>query len=71
MPIVRSSFTPHGQNFKTPKIDFCGVITSVLYLSLYYMYCQIVVRPAVLASLSNERTAYCDQIEFVDWVKGN
>ena len=35
-------------------------------LSLYYVYCQIVVRPAVLAPLSNKRTAYCDQIEFVD-----
>ena len=35
MPIVRSSFTPHGQNFKIPKIDFCDVITSVLY-SVYF-----------------------------------
>ena len=30
MPIVRSSFTPHSENFKIPKIDFCDVITSVL-----------------------------------------
>ena len=29
MPIVRGSFTPHGQNFKIPKIDFCDVIISV------------------------------------------
>ena len=35
MPIVRSSFTPHGQNFKIPKIDFCDVITSVLYTRLH------------------------------------
>ena len=31
MPTVRSSFTPNGQNFEIPKIDFCDVITSVLY----------------------------------------
>ena len=31
IPIARSSFTPHGQNVKIPKIDFCDVITSVLY----------------------------------------
>ena len=31
MPNVWSSFTPHVQNFKIPKIDFCDVITSVLY----------------------------------------
>ena len=31
MPTVRSSFTPNGQNFEIPKIDFCDVITSELY----------------------------------------
>ena len=30
MPIVHSSFTPHGQNFKISKKDFSDVITSVL-----------------------------------------
>ena len=35
MTTVRSSFTPHGQNFKIPKIDFCDVITSALY---YYIF---------------------------------
>ena len=35
MPIVRSSFSPHGQNFEIPKIDFRDVITSVLYMFMY------------------------------------
>ena len=45
---------------------YCQIVVRPTVLSLYYMYCQIVVRPTVLASLSNKRTAYCDQIEFVD-----
>ena len=32
MPTVRRSFTSNGQNFEIPKIDFCDVITSVLYI---------------------------------------
>ena len=42
MPTVRSSFTPHGQNFKILKIDFCDVITSVLYWGRLYIQEKII-----------------------------
>ena len=42
MPTVQSSFTPHGQNFKIPKIDFCDVITSVLYWGRLYIQEKII-----------------------------
>ena len=44
MPIVRSSLPPHGQNLKIPKIDFCDVITSVLYCILSFGLAQFLVR---------------------------
>ena len=39
MPTVRSSFTPNGQNFEIPKLDFCDLITSVLYTTHLEVYC--------------------------------